>query len=203
MAEFHPIITIDIAKGYCIQKYSTKSAEVINKKIRELSEDKTNWSEKVLNEIHKIIDENNFNIPSDIMEVHKNRAKILKYKFDDNLIKSGKNVILNAAHQQLQVNDPDATEVIDTSLINKYNKFNDVEMAQIIVLLSKLIKQASTLWITISFTIKELGTEVIFYFKNDGHIAVSKRSKMKLQNTNYIDALNDIIDGKREIPTYM
>ena len=204
MSTYHPMITIEIAKSYCIQKYATKSTNEINTKIRELSEDKTNWSKKVLDEVKKIIEENHYNLPIDIFEVHKNRAKVLKYQFDENVLKNTNNII-NAAHNELENDKGTATEVINTTLINniKYSEFNDVEMAQLILLLSQLIKKADKLWVTISIIIKELGTNVTLYFKNDGHIEVSKRSKMIFSNNEYIKTLNDLIDKKREVPIFV
>lgn len=200
---YHPLITIEVEKSYCIQKNATKSTSQINNKIRELSEDIDNkWSSKILNRIKELIDANHFNLPYDLLEVHKSKSKIMKYQFSEEALKN-KNGIMISAHQQLESGSQDITEVVDTSLINniKYPEYDDVQMAQLILLLSKLSKESDKLWINISIIIKELGSQVSFYFKTDnGHIEVSKRSKMNFSNNDYINTMNDIIDGKREIP---
>lgn len=207
MSIFHPLINIDIDKSYCIRLNSGKKNQLeINKMLRNLSEDKTNWSTKILTTIHTIIEKNNYDVPYDLLEVRFNNVNSVNYEFKDKLTSLDSRELLKEVHTILDNNTDNRVEDVFLQSNPKYNNadkgFNDIQMAQIILLLSELSKLSSTLWLHISLEIRELGKAIFYFVNEDGHIALSKRIKINniaIANS-YIQTMNDIIDGKRDIP---
>lgn len=211
---FHPFITIEVNKSYLIRLNSgKKSQSEVNKMLRDLSEDKTHWSSKVMNAINTIINKNNYNIPRDFLEVRFNNIKSVNYEFKDKLESLNSKDIIKEMHNVLDNTNVNNLDEVTIQTNPKYssskdkdnnviNGFDDIQMAQIILLLSELAKNSDTLWLSIIMKIKEIGKGMFYFINEDGHIDLSKRIKIndtKLANE-YIRLMNDIIDGKRTIP---
>lgn len=212
MAEFHPTINIEIDKGCCIRKYSGKKNQMeINKLLRELAEDKTNWSGNILTSLQSLIQRHNYEIPYDILEVRMSSVKSTNYNFnfsDENEIESIDPFKIKKEMKKILDNTiSDNSNSIDNVYLTlnkvQYHEFDDVHMAHLILLLSDLAKLNEKLWLHINLQIKELGN-INMYFANDGHISISSRNNIP-ENlvsilNNYIKTMNDLIDGKRDIP---
>ena len=95
-------------------------------------------------------------------------------------------------------------------LNSKYQQFDDITMAQLIMLLSELSKDSKKLWITVTFRLKEI-KDAIFHISNEtGRVRLSERAFPNLTKEDimrlhskilpYIDSMNELIDGKRSLP---
>lgn len=214
MANFHPIINIDIDKSYIIRKYSDKDPLFVSEKVREVSEDKTSWSNKIVARINEIIDEEKYTIPKDFVLLYSNETKALNYSFERPMKEYTNEEIIQKMREQLDNTDKDsdvmAIEEVYMALNQKYETFNDIEMAQIIMVLSKLAKESDKLWVSITMKIKEISGALFYFMNENGHIRLSERSLPNMQKEEimrqsgniipYIDHMNAIIDGKIAIP---
>lgn len=214
MANFHPIINIDIDKSYIIRKYSDKDPLFVSEKVREVSEDKTSWSNKIVACINEIIDEEKYTIPKDFVLLYSNETKALNYSFERPMKEYTNEEIIQKMREQLDNTDKDsdvmAIEEVYMALNQKYETFNDIEMAQIIMVLSKLAKESDKLWVSITMKIKEISGALFYFMNENGHIRLSERSLPNMQKEEimrqsgniipYIDHMNAIIDGKIAIP---
>ena len=72
-------------------------------------------------------------------------------------------------------------------------------MAHLILLLSQLAKDSQKFWVSVTLQIKELGSSIFYFVPEDGHIRLSAKTNNPDANK-YIDLMNEIIDGKREVP---
>lgn len=214
MANFHPIINIDIDKSYIIRKYSDKDPLFVSEKVREVSEDKTSWSNKIVVRINEIIEEEKYTIPKDFVLLYSNETKALNYSFERPMKEYTNEEIIQKMREQLDNTDKDsdvmAIEEVYMALNQKYETFNDIEMAQIIMVLSKLAKESDKLWVSITMKIKEISGALFYFMNENGHIRLSERSLPNMQKEEimrqsgniipYIDHMNAIIDGKIAIP---
>ena len=206
MAEFHPLINIDINKSYCIRKYSSRKTQSEQEKLlRELSEDKTNWSGKVLTKIHEIIQAHSYEVPYDILEVHFNYVKSVNHEFKDKVENMNVNQIISEMKKALDSSkEYNAVNEVFLQSNIKYKSFNDIQMAHIILLLSDLSKISEELWVSITLQLKELANVILYFLPEDGHIILSKRNRIPNDKQSiinqYIDSMNELIDGTREVP---
>lgn len=215
MGVYHPIINIDINKGYLIREHNNEPAEYIADEIRKLSEDKTGWSNKVMFAISKIIHTNGYRLPDDLFIVLDNSTKTMNISLDRPMQEYKREELIDKMRTTLDSvnneNDKAAsiTEVY-LGLNSKYQQFDDITMAQLIMLLSELSKDSKKLWITVTFRLKEI-KDAIFHISNEtGRVRLSERAFpnltkediMRLHNKilPYIDSMNELIDGKRSLP---
>ena len=202
---FHPIINIEIDKSYPIRKYSEKlSPEELIIKLRDISEDKLHWSKKVLDAIKSFIIEKALDIPYDLLEIHKVTSNSVNYKFNKDLRQLNKAQIIETMKNTLDSKDNQSTQTTEVYLQNKevYKEFDDIHMAYIILILSHLAKYSNKLWVSVTLQIKELKSAILYFQNEDGHIVLSERSKNinEFSIKDYIKSMNELIDGKREIP---
>ena len=215
MGVYHPIINIDINKGYLIREHNNEPAEYIADKIRELSEDKTGWSNKVMFAISKIIHTNGYRLPDDLFIVLDNSTKTMNISLDRPMQEYKREELIDKMRTTLDSvnnqNDKAAsiTEVY-LGLNSKYQQFDDITMAQLIMLLSELSKDSKKLWITVTFRLKEI-KDAIFHISNEtGRVRLSERAFPNLTKEDimrlhskilpYIDSMNELINGKRSLP---
>lgn len=202
---FHPIINIEIDKSYAIRKYSEKlTPEKMIIKLRDISEDKLHWSKKVLDTVQNFIMHKALDIPYDLLEVHKTTINSVNYKFDTDIRQLNRNQIIETMKNELDSKDQQNTQITEVYLQNKdkYKEFDDIHMAYIILLLSHLAKYSNELWISVTLQIKELKSAILYFLNEDGHIVLSERSKNinEFSIKDYINTMNELIDGKRQIP---
>ena len=217
MGFYHPIINIDINKAYIIRKYNDKPPEIVSTKVRELSEDKTGWSNKVLFAITKIIHTNDYNLPDDLFIVLNNSTKTMNVNLDKPMEQYKRDELINKMRMKL---DPANNKEEDNAasinevylgLNSKYQQFDDIGMAQIILLLSKLAMDSKKLWVTITFRLVEI-KDAIFHINNEtGKVRLSERAFPNLSKEDimrahnktlpYIDSMNELISGARSLPT--
>lgn len=208
MAIFHPIVNIEINKSYCLREYSNKKIHEQRLKLKELSEDKTGWSIKVMNTIKIIINDLQLDLPDDIVESHINTLKTINYSLGKDISQFDKKELDKKVHDILDNNVPGEDNVVQTtdevylSSNPKYTDYNDIRMAHLILLLSNLAKLSNILWVTVTMRIQELRNLVLYFISEDGHIRLSEKSAQSKDTgiQDYIDSLNEIIDGKREVP---
>lgn len=215
MGVYHPIINIDINKGYLIREHNNEPAEYIADEIRKLSEDKTGWSNKVMFAISKIIHTNGYRLPDDLFIVLDNSTKTINISLDRPMQEYKREELIDKMRATLDSinneNDKAAsiTEVY-LGLNSKYQQFDDITMAQLIMLLSELSKDSKKLWITVTFRLKEI-KDAIFHISNEtGRVRLSERAFPNLTKEDimrlhskilpYIDSMNELIDGKRSLP---
>ena len=215
MGVYHPIINIDINKGYLIREHNNEPAEYIADEIRKLSEDKTGWSNKVMFAISKIIHTNGYRLPDDLFIVLDNSTKTMNISLDRPMQEYKREELIDKMRTTLDSvnneNDKAAsiTEVY-LGLNSKYQQFDDITMAQLIMLLSELSKDSKKLWITVTFRLKEI-KDAIFHISNEtGRVRLSERAFPNLTKEDimrlhskilpYIDSMNELIDGKRSLP---
>lgn len=215
MGVYHPIINIDVNKGYLIREHNNEPAEYIADEIRKLSEDKTGWSNKVMFAISKIIHTNGYRLPDDLFIVLDNSAKTMNISLDRPMQEYKREELIDKMRATLDSvnneNDKAAsiTEVY-LGLNSKYQQFDDITMAQLIMLLSELSKDSKKLWITVTFRLKEI-KDAIFHISNEtGRVRLSERAFPNLTKEDimrlhskilpYIDSMNELIDGKRSLP---
>lgn len=215
MGVYHPIINIDINKGYLIREHNNEPAEYIADEIRKLSEDKTGWSNKVIFAIGKIIHTNGYRLPDDLFIVLDNSTKTMNISLDRPMQEYKREELIDKMRATLDSvnneNDKAAsiTEVY-LGLNSKYQQFDDITMAQLIMLLSELSKDSKKLWITVTFRLKEI-KDAIFHISNEtGKVRLSERAFPNLTKEDimrlhskilpYIDSMNELIDGKRSLP---
>ena len=215
MGVYHPIINIDINKGYLIREHNNEPAEYIADEIRKLSEDKTGWSNKVMFAISKIIHTNGYRLPDDLFIVLDNSTKTMNISLDRPMQEYKREELIDKMRATLDSvnneNDKAAsiTEVY-LGLNSKYQQFDDITMAQLIMLLSELSKDSKKLWITVTFRLKEI-KDAIFHISNEtGRVRLSERAFPNLTKEDimrlhskilpYIDSMNELIDGKRSLP---
>ena len=202
---FHPIINVEIDKSYHIRKYSEKlSPEELITKLRDISEDKLHWSKKVLDAVKVFIIEKALDIPYDLLEVHRVTSNSINYKFNKDLRQLNKAQIIETMKNTLDSKDNQSTQTTEVYLQNKesYKEFDDIHMAYIILILSHLAKYSNKLWVSVTLQIKELKSAILYFQNEDGHIILSERSKNinEFSIKDYIKSMNELIDGKREIP---
>lgn len=202
---FHPIINVEIDKSYPIRKYSEKlSPEELITKLRDISEDKLHWSKKVLDAVKVFIIEKALDIPYDLLEVHRVTSNSINYKFNKDLRQLNKAQIIETMKNTLDSKDNQSTQTTEVYLQNKesYKEFDDIHMAYIILILSHLAKYSNKLWVSVTLQIKELKSAILYFQNEDGHIILSERSKNinEFSIKDYIKSMNELIDGKREIP---
>jgi len=215
MGVYHPIINIDINKGYLIREHNNEPAEYIADEIRKLSEDKTGWSNKVIFAISKIIHTNGYRLPDDLFIVLDNSTKTMNISLDRPMQEYKREELIDKMRTTLDSvnneNDKAAsiTEVY-LGLNSKYQQFDDITMAQLIMLLSEISKDSKKLWITVTFRLKEI-KDAIFHISNEtGRVRLSERAFPNLTKEDimrlhskilpYIDSMNELIDGKRSLP---
>lgn len=215
MGVYHPIINIDINKGYLIREHNNDPAEYIADEIRKLSEDKTGWSNKVIFAISKIIHTNGYRLPDDLFIVLDNSTKTMNISLDRPMQEYKREELIDKMRATLDSvnneNDKAAsiTEVY-LGLNSKYQQFDDITMAQLIMLLSEISKDSKKLWITVTFRLKEI-KDAIFHISNEtGRVRLSERAFPNLTKEDimrlhskilpYIDSMNELIDGKRSLP---
>lgn len=209
MPLFHPLINIDVNKSYCIRKYSgKKTPEEQAKLLRDLSEDKTNWSSKVINSIHDIIQKHSYEVPYDIVEPHFNSTKSLNYEFKDKVENMNASQIITEMKNSLDSSgDFNLIKEIFLQSSLKYKELDDIRMAHLILMLSDLAKLSEQVWVTVTLQIKELANTILYFLPEDGHIILSKRTRIleskKSVIESYIKSMNELIDGKREVPNVM
>lgn len=209
---YHPVVNIDIDKGRYIRKYEHKAISFINQKLEEVITDSTNWTGKIIDTVDMIINKHNLDkLEPDILIKLFNSSKAMRAEFSNDLSSMNINDINNFMKKKLDsVNDPDeiaATNEVYLGLDNKYAEVEDITMAQIIILLSKLAMLSDKLYVSITLQMKEF-PHAIFYFKpDDGNIMLSARSFNRAARAiehpeldNYIKAMNDLINGNRSIP---
>lgn len=205
MATYHPLVNIEINKGYCIRKYSNKTPKEIANKVRELSEDKTNWSDNVMNTIQNIIQQYNYEVPYDIVEPHYNTTKTVNLTLDQAMDKYKRDELVAKMRETVKTidEDSDANIVQEVYLQSnpKYSEMDDIRIAHLIMLLSKLAKEGKHLWISVYLTIKELKNNLLYFIPDNGRIKLSNKTVNDDPAINdYINSLNELIDGKRELP---
>jgi len=215
MGVYHPIINIDINKGYLIREHNNEPAEYIADEIRKLSEDKTGWSNNVIFAISKIIHTNGYRLPDDLFIVLDNSTKTMNISLDRPMQEYKREELIDKMRTTLDSvnneNDKAAsiTEVY-LGLNSKYQQFDDITMAQLIMLLSEISKDSKKLWITVTFRLKEI-KDAIFHISNEtGRVRLSERAFPNLTKEDimrlhskilpYIDSMNELIDGKRSLP---
>ena len=215
MGVYHPIINIDINKGYLIREHNNETAEYIADEMRKLSADKTGWSNKVMFAISKIIHTNGYRLPDDLFIVLDNSTKTMNISLDRPMQEYKREELIDKMRATLDSvnneNDKAAsiTEVY-LGLNSKYQQFDDITMAQLIMLLSELSKDSKKLWITVTFRLKEI-KDAIFHISNEtGRVRLSERAFPNLTKEDimrlhskilpYIDSMNELIDGKRSLP---
>nr|DAE85024.1 MAG TPA: hypothetical protein [Caudoviricetes sp.] len=216
MGNYHPIINIDINKSYIIRAYNDKPAEYVADKVRELSEDKTGWSNKVMFAVSKIIHCNGYNLPDDLFIVLNNSTKTMNISLDKPMQDYKRDELIEKMRATLDKlpDDEDDTAAsiyeVYLGLNGKYQVFDDITMAQLILLLSELSKESKKLWITITFRLKEI-KDAIFHISNEnGKVRLSERAYPNLSKEDimrlhskiipYIDSMNELIDGTRSLP---
>ena len=179
MGNYHPIINIDINKGYIIRAYNDKPAEYVADKVRELSEDKTGWSNKVMFAVSKIIHCNEYNLPDDLFIVLNNSTKTMNISLDRPMQDYKRDELIEKMRTTLDKlpDDEDDTAAsiyeVYLGLNGKYQVFDDITMAQLILLLSER-----------------------------AYPNLSKEDIMRLHSKiiPYIDSMNELIDGTRLLP---
>ena len=202
---YHPRIMIEIDKSYPIRKYQEKlDPQRLRSKLRDISEDKLKWSQKILDSLRSIIIEKTLDLPYDLLEVHKNVSNSINYQFQKPIEYLSKAEVNRIMKNELDSEEEQSTRITETYLQNKeqYNEFDDVHMAQLIILLSELAKHGNTLWTTITMQITELKSSLLNFINEDGHIRLSERSKIRIGSgiESYIQSMNELIDKKRPIP---
>lgn len=202
---FHPIINIEIDKSYPIRKYSEKlSPEKMINKLRDISEDKLHWSKKILDAIQAFIIEKALDIPYDLLEIHRTTTNSVNYKFDRDIRQLNKAQIIETMKNELDSKDQQSTQTTEVYLQNKekYKEFDDIHMAYIILILSHIAKYSDKLWVSVTLQIRELKSAILYFQNEDGHIVLSERSKNISERSirDYINSMNELIDGKRQIP---
>lgn len=208
MAIYHPTINIDVNKSYCIMEYRNKKIQEQHKKIKELAEDKTGWSTTVINTVKIIINDLHLDLPYDIIEPHLNTMKTVNYSLDRELSKYDKRELDKKVSNVIDYGVPGEENIVQTteeiylSSNPKYSGFNDIRMAHIILLLSNLAKMSNILWVTVTLRMRELKNNVLYFINEDGHITLSEKTGRDKDPgiQDYINSMNEIIDGKREVP---
>lgn len=216
MALFHPAVTIDINKSYCIVKYQTKSPEFINDKLRELSNDDTNWSSKVIYKAQEIMRLKKLKFDSDVLIPLRNSSKTTLYQLEKPMdqytnseLKDKMRNILDSSNIDSNSNNSNTasdTNEIYIGLNSKYKELDDIMMAQLIILLSNIAKDSKRLWVSIILQMEEFKGALFYFLPEVGKITLSERSfdrnkKSKFEYLkDYINAMNDLIEGRRELP---
>ena len=203
---YHPAINIDVDKGRFIRKYSDKSIDFVNQKIIEIS------SDKVLETVYTIMNKHNLNrLDSDVLIKLFTSSKTMSMDSGKSLSDMNDKDIHNFIKKKLDSNnDPDeivSTNEVYMGLNSKYNEIEDITMAQLIILTSKLSLFSDKLYLVATMQLREF-PNAIFYFKPDnGNILLSARSFNRAARAIeypeldvYIKAMNDLINGKRVIP---
>ena len=208
MAIYHPTINIETNKSYCVMEYRDKEIRVQRQKLKELSEDKTGWSDKVIKTVRIIIDDLHLDLPYDIIEPHFNTMKTVNYSLEKELTKYEKKAldkkVYNILDNAESADDAtvQTTEEIYLASNPKYNGYNDIRMAHLILLLSNLAKMSKILWVTVTLRVQELKNNILYFMSENGRIVLSEKTGGNKDSgiQDYIDSLNEIIDGKREVP---
>ena len=208
MAIFHPIINIEISKGYCMRKYNNEKFDEISKRLRELSEDKTHWSDKVIAEMHNIIDAKTYDIPYDLVEPHYNTMQATTMTMDRNSYKkfetADSKTLKKLIADQMDNSKERMSTIQEVYLYSnpKYSEMDDIRLAHTILLLSEIAKNSNKLWVSVTMRIKELKNYILYFVSDDGHVRLSEKCRdHKLSGIqDYIDSMNELIDGKREVP---
>ena len=210
---YHVSVNIDIAKNLFMQSLSKLKPTVVNKKLKELSSNKTNWSGKIIEYADKIIESKALYklMGKDVLVPIFTTSKIVSnYRLEkplNNYSDSELSMKVRERINSVNENDNDASDnsSISLTLDSENKEVDDIELAQLIVLMSELVKNRKKLLCSISFNINEFNGAV-FYITSDGHVGLSERSyNRSKQNVTSnvlqcIKFMNDIIDRKREIP---
>lgn len=210
--DYHVTVNVEIAKDLLIQSLSKLKSSKINEKLREISENKTDWSGKVLNYVKEIIEKKRLGKLYDtvLVPVFTSSKIVTNYQLEKPLNEYADGELSMKIRERINSaddkdSDTSKTDRISLTLDGEKKTWNDIELAQLIILLSELAKNSRKLFCAISFQIGEF-PGAIFYVLSDGHIALSERSynrNKQFATSSVLQSLgfmNAIIDGKREIP---
>ena len=206
------IININLNKRFIIEKYSkmNRKPDYIRKKVRDISEDKTNWFTTVINRIRELIAKNDYRLNPEMFApafLLTNEVTDIDKKTFDGMANQERN---SAVKQMLDDNTDNQVRDVYIAVIDRYTTVNDEQLGFIVLLLSDLAKEADTLWTMPILMIKQIGGAIFYFTTPNGKVVLSKRSFSNINVTpeintianNYIDGMNNLIDGKTSIPYY-
>ena len=211
--DYHVTVNIDIAKDLLIQSLSKLKSTKINEKLREVSSNKTGWSDKIISYVEEIVKDKRLGrLNKNIFTTVFTTSKIVtNYQLEKPLNEYAQGELSMKIRERINSVDENDTDSAKSDCISivldceNKKTWDDIELAQLIILLSELAKKSRKLFCAVSFHIGEF-PGAIFYVMADGHIALSERSYNRNKQAATQSALqslgfmNAIIDGKREVP---
>lgn len=213
---YHPIVNVDIEKSYCISENEKKRTRRVplEKKIKDLAEDKTNWSGKVLNFIAGTIEKKKLRLPPDILIKFFSASKtVTNFMLEHDKMDYSRSDLAKIVRKRINEanieNDPntvaDSKEVY-LGMNPKHGELNDTQMAELLILLAEITKKAEDLWLSVNLEIAEMKGAIFYFSPGNGHVSLSARSFNRHRENapesvnNYIARINEIVDGKVDIP---
>ena len=213
---YHPVVNIDIEKSYCISENEKKRTRrvPIEKKIKDLAEDKTNWSGKVLDFIADTIEKKKLRLPSDILIKFFSASKtVTNFMLEHNKMDYSRSDLAKIVRKRINEanieNDPDTvadSREVYLGINPKHNELDDTHMAELLILLSEIARKAEDLWLSVNLEIAEMKGAIFYFSPGNGHVSLSARSFNRNRGNapefvgKYIERINEIVDGKVDIP---